>query len=110
MVTENHFSKEIQKHFEDNKLIQSSITTRKQRKPTKQSKRRSAIPCATIPSPPLLPTPILPLDLSSSSTTVHDITQFAEVLADLEILKQLQTQRQHQTWASVKLTKLQIDW
>ena len=27
MVTENHFSKEIQKHFEDNKLIQSSITT-----------------------------------------------------------------------------------
>ena len=30
MVTENHFSKEIQKHFEDKKLIQSSITTRKQ--------------------------------------------------------------------------------
>ena len=29
MVTENHFSKEIQKHFEDKKLIQSSITTRK---------------------------------------------------------------------------------
>ena len=27
MVTENHFPKEIQKHFEDNKLIQSSITT-----------------------------------------------------------------------------------
>ena len=29
MVTENHFSKEIQKHLEDDKLIQSSITTRK---------------------------------------------------------------------------------
>ena len=97
MVTENHFSKEIQKHFEDNKLIQSSITTRKQRKPTKQSKSRSAIPSTTILSPPLSPTPILSSDLSSSSTTVHDITQFAEVLADLEIFKRLQTQRQHQT-------------
>ena len=84
MVTENHFSKEIQKHFEDKQLIQSSITTRKQRKPTKQSKKRLAIPSATIPSPPLSPTPILPLDLSSSSTSVHDITQFAEILADLE--------------------------
>ena len=84
MVTENHFSKEIQKHFEDKKLIQSSITTSKQRKPTKELKKRSAIPSETIPSPPLSPSPILPLDLSSSSTSVHDITQFAEILADLE--------------------------
>ena len=87
MVTENHFSKEIQKHFEDKQLIQSSITTRKQRKPTKQSKKRSAIPSETIPSPPsppLSPTSILSLDLSSSSTSVHDITQIAEILADLE--------------------------
>ena len=84
MVTENHFSKEIQKHFEDNKLIKSSITTRKQRKSAKQSNRRSAIPSATIPSPPLSPPPIFRLDSSSSSTSVHDITQFAEILADLE--------------------------
>ena len=84
MVTENHFSKEIQKYFEYKKLIRSSITTRKQRKPTKQSKKRLAIPSATIPSPPLSPTPILSLDLSSRSTSVYDITQFAEILADLE--------------------------
>ena len=66
-----------------------------------------SIPSATIPSPLLSPTPILALDLSSLSTNVHEIRQFAEILADLEkdailkdlhteILKQLQTWRQHQ--------------
>ena len=79
MVTENHFSKEIQKHFEDDKLIQSSITTRKQRKPAKQSNKRSAIISATIPSPPSSAPPILTLDSSSSSqacTTLHNLPKF----------------------------------
>ena len=84
MVTENHFLKELQKHFEHNKLLQSYITTKKQRKPAKQSNKRSAVPSATIPLPPLSPPPVLPLDSSSSSTNVHDITQFAKILADLE--------------------------
>ena len=66
------------------KLIQSSITTRKQRKPAKQSNKRSAIISATIPSPPSSPPLILTLDSSSSSTSVHDIRQIAEILADLE--------------------------
>ena len=104
MVTENHFSKEIQKHFEDKQLIQSSITTRKQRKPTKQSKKRLAIPSATIPSPPLSPTPILPLDLSSSSTSVHVVTQFAEVLADLEKDAIPPTHRNFDTTANTETT------
>ena len=102
MVTENHLSKEIRKHFEDKKLIQSSITTRKQRKPTKQSKKRSATPSATIPSPPLSPTPILLLNLPSSSTNVqdlHSLPKFSQIqkrtLFHLyaEILKQLQKHR-----------------
>ena len=83
MVTENHFSKEIQKHFENNKLIQSSITTRKQRKTVKQLNKRSVIPSTTIPSPSS-PPPRLTLKSSSSSTSVRDIKQFAEILADLE--------------------------
>ena len=83
MVTENHFLKELQKHFEDNKLHQIYITTKKQRKPAKQLDKRSAILSATIPLPPLSPPPVLPLDSSSSSKNVHDITQFAKILADL---------------------------
>ena len=83
MVTENHFLKELQKHFEDNKLHQIYITTKKQRKPAKQLDKRSAILSATIPLPPLSPPPVLPLDASSSSKNVHDITQFAKILADL---------------------------
>ena len=102
VVTENHFSKEIQKHFENKKWIQSSITTRKQWKPAKQSKKRSAIPSATIPSPPLLPTPMLPLDLSS--TSVHDIIQFAEILADLEKNTILPTHRNFETTANTEAT------
>ena len=83
MVTENHFLKELQKPFEDNKLHQIYITTKKQRKPAKQLDKRSAILSATIPLPPLSPPPVLPLDSSSSSKNVHDITQFAKILADL---------------------------
>ena len=83
MVTENHFLKELQKHFEDNKLHQIYITTKKQRKPAKKLDKRSAILSATIPLPPLSPPPVLPLDSSSSSKNVHDITQFAKILADL---------------------------
>ena len=75
---------ELQKHFEDNKLLQSYITTKNQRKPAKQSNKRSAVPSATIPLPPLSPPLVFPLDSSSSSTNVHDITQFAKILADLE--------------------------
>ena len=66
------------------KLIQSSITTRKQRKPAKQSNKRSAIISATMPSPPSSLPLILTLDSSSSSTSMHDIRQIAEILADLE--------------------------
>ena len=83
MVTENHFLKELQKHFEDNKLHQIYITTKKQRKPAKQLDKRSAILSATIPLPPLSPPPVLPLESSSSSKNMHDITQFAKILADL---------------------------
>ena len=104
MVTENHFSKEIQKHFEDNELIQSSITTRKQRKPAKQSNKRSAIPPATILSAPLLPPPIFPLDSSSSSPSMHDITQFAKILADLEKDAILHAHRNFETTANTETT------
>ena len=42
------------------------------------------MPFETIASPPLSPTPILPLDLSFLSTSVHGVTQFAEILEDLQ--------------------------
>ena len=57
---------------------------RKQQKPTKQSKKRYAIPSATILLPPLSPPLVLPLESPFSSANVHDITQFAKISADLE--------------------------
>ena len=84
MVTgEPFFQGDSESLFEDNKLIQSSITTRKQQKPAKQLNKRSVIPSTTIPSPSS-PPPRLTLKSSSSSTSVRDIKQFAEILADLE--------------------------